>query len=140
MQSVGSALWRWAQMSSRDPKNTYVWICSLCLNQHRIGTTSIVSPDELANEFGPRVQSIGRLLPMLEPWHKPQYLGRAWCLFELYTAIRSSSTVSIDIILTERQHLDFVSTMASQGCELQALALVHCQQQPHRVYDIDSLN
>jgi hypothetical protein len=60
VQSVGSALWRWAQMSSRDPKNTYVWICSLCLNQHRIGTTSIVSPDELANEFGPRVQSIGR--------------------------------------------------------------------------------
>jgi hypothetical protein len=63
--SVASALGRWAEQNDRNPKRTYVWICSLCLNQHRIIKT--VTPDELAAEFGPRVQHIGRILPMLEP-------------------------------------------------------------------------
>lgn len=68
--SVGAALKRWADRQGYDQKRTYIWICSLCLNQHRIGK-KVVSPDELANEFGPRVQSIGRILPMLEPWRNP---------------------------------------------------------------------
>jgi hypothetical protein len=68
--SVAQALSRWATRVGRDPKRAYIWICSLCLNQHRIGG-SVVSPEDLANEFGPRVQSIGRILPMLEPWKNP---------------------------------------------------------------------
>jgi hypothetical protein len=71
------------------------------------------TPDALAAEFGPRVQSIGRILPMLEPWRQPEYLTRAWCLFELDTAIRHN--VAIDIILTPEMHLDFVSAMATEG-------------------------
>ena len=63
--SVASALARWAEQNNRNPKRTYIWICSLCLNQHRIIKTH--TPDELAAEFGPRVQHIGRILPMLEP-------------------------------------------------------------------------
>jgi hypothetical protein len=99
--AVASALWRWTQseMRCRNPKRAYVWICSLCLNQHRIGQMT-VSPQSLAHEFGSRVQSIGRLLTMLEPWHNPLYLTRAWCLFELYTAIGSG--VEINVILTVR--------------------------------------
>jgi hypothetical protein len=64
--SVGSALSHWAEQSERDPKRCYIWICSLCLNQHRF--SKIKTPDELAEEFGPRVLAIGRVLPMLEPW------------------------------------------------------------------------
>jgi hypothetical protein len=68
--SVAGALERWCDQVGRDPKRAYIWICSLCLNQHRIGG-SVVSPEDLANEFGPRVQAIGRILPMLEPWRNP---------------------------------------------------------------------
>jgi hypothetical protein len=39
---------------------------SLCLNQHRMAAAQ--TPEQLAAEFGPRVQSIGQILPMLEPW------------------------------------------------------------------------
>lgn len=67
--SVGQALERWAEQSGRDLKQTYVWVCSLCLNQHRM--TVVVSPEDLAAEFGPRVTQIGRILPMLEPWRNP---------------------------------------------------------------------
>jgi hypothetical protein len=31
--SVGSALQRWATASGRNPKRSYIWVCSLCLNQ-----------------------------------------------------------------------------------------------------------
>jgi len=65
VQSVADVLRRWAAHTDRDPKRTYIWVCSLCLNQHRI--INKLSPDELAAEFGPRVQQIGRILPMLEP-------------------------------------------------------------------------
>ena len=79
--SVTDALERWADAAGRTYRDTYVWICCLCLNQHRMST--IKSSSELANELRPRVVAIGRILPMLEPWDAAIYLTRAWCLFEL---------------------------------------------------------
>lgn len=74
---VVDALEGWVTGSSRDSRRTRIWICSLCLNQHRMETT--VTPEELANEFGPRVMEIGMILPMLDSWETPLYLTRAWC-------------------------------------------------------------
>jgi hypothetical protein len=51
-------------------------------------------------------------LPVLR--RNPKYLTRAWCLFELYTAI-GKAHIDVDIVLTEQQHTDFVQTMASDG-------------------------
>jgi hypothetical protein len=87
-----------------------------CSHADRIGK-KIATPEELAAEFGPRVQSIGRVLPMLEPWRNPSYLSRAWCLFEMYTAIGEHGKVKVDIILTEEQHADFAKAMSTEGCE-----------------------
>jgi hypothetical protein len=53
---------------------------------------------------------------MLEPWRNPSYLTRAWCLFELYTAIGERDNVIIDVILTEAEHTSFVTAMTSEGC------------------------
>merc|ERR1712232_515924 len=115
VMSVGNALLRWTGHVGRNPKRAYVWICSLCLNQHRIASKQGQTPAQLEAEFGPRVQTIGRILPMLEPWNDPAYLTRAWCLFELYTAIGEHGRVEINIILTEEQHSAFVAAMASKG-------------------------
>jgi hypothetical protein len=52
-----------------------------------------------------------------------EYLTRAWCLFELNTAIGEHGKVEIDIILTETEQDDFVQTMASVGCTLSPLVL-----------------
>eukprot|EP00040_Diaphanoeca_grandis_P037971 m.252141 g.252141 ORF g.252141 m.252141 type:complete len:389 (-) comp33902_c0_seq8:1036-2202(-) len=82
VHDVVDALTDWAVVHRRDPKRTYIWICSLCLNQHRIAAT--LSPEQLAKEFGERVESIGRVLPMLENWQNPGYVKRAWCLFEYF--------------------------------------------------------
>ena len=111
MESVAAALERWAGRTGRDSRSTFVWICSLCLNQHRMN--EIKSPEELSEEFGTRVQAIGHILPMLEPWDAALYLTRAWCLFELYTAI--CQHVAIDIILSEECYNAFMTAMAAEG-------------------------
>jgi len=64
---------------------------------------------------------------MLEPWNDPTYLTRAWCLFELYTAINEQERVEINIILTEEQHASFVAAMSSAGYSAIDAALHHIQ-------------
>ena len=68
---VSAALSAWTERGGRDPKKTRIWICSLCLNQHRLGGGDAATPEDLAKEFGDRVVALGRILPMLEPWHDP---------------------------------------------------------------------
>ena len=85
---VSAALSSWAVRTDRSPTHTYIWICSLCLNQYRMADNDV--EQDLQKEFGDRVVAIGRILPMLEPWDDPGYVKRAWCLFELYTAIRQA--------------------------------------------------
>lgn len=114
LASVAHALSRWSKKSNRDPKRTYMWVCSLCLNQHRIFKAT-VSPTDLADEFGARVRAIGYILPMLEPWRNPVYLSRAWCLFELYTAITESKSVTIEMIMTDSSDQSFLKAMADEG-------------------------
>jgi hypothetical protein len=108
-----AALDEWIKKTGRDPQRTYVWMDALCLNQHRISEQ--LSPELVAAEFGPRVEAIGRILPMLHPWDDPVYTNRAWCLFELYTAIQNRKSVDVDIIITPSQREAFLATISSGG-------------------------
>lgn len=83
LSTVVDALSSWAKnFRKEDWERTFVWICALCLNQHRVQST-YVEPGDLALEFRTRVQGIGRILPLLAPWSSPLYTRRIWCLFEL---------------------------------------------------------
>lgn len=53
-----------------------------------------------------RVLGTGHLLAMLSPWYDPEYLKRAWCIFELYTASTDdSTTVTLAMARSEKEHL-----------------------------------
>ena len=43
---VAAALSTWADWTDRDPKRTYIRICSLCMNQFRLGGGDAVSPEQ----------------------------------------------------------------------------------------------
>jgi serine/threonine protein kinase len=116
---VSAALSAWAARTERDPKRTCIWICSLCLNQFRMGDDSVVK--DLQKEFGDRVVAIGRVLPMLEPWDDPGYVKRAWCLFELYTAIQRPDEVEIDVILSPAQAQAFRDRINADGSDARAI-------------------
>ena len=128
LSDVVSALNDWAAAHRRDPTATWVWICSLCLNQHRMHTT--LTPEQLAEEFNPRVIAIGRILPLLVPWNEPVYVQRAWCLFELYTAICNARSVAINVFVPPSQRSGFLEAMAAGNyAELEAvLEEIHAEE------------
>lgn len=41
LKSVTGALKRWVEREEFNPRSTYVWICALCLNQHRMVRISV---------------------------------------------------------------------------------------------------
>jgi len=112
VKAVTAALAGWCNKNTRDPKRTRVWICSLCLNQHRI--IAKLSPAELGRTFGERVERIGRIAPMLNTWKGNDYVSRAWCLFELFTAIQNRD-VAIDIVLPPTQRTEFLQSIKQGG-------------------------
>ena len=61
-----------------------------------------------------RITAIGRILPLLVPWDAPVYVTRAWCLFELFTAIRHRRDVEINIIVPPSQRGAFAAALASR--------------------------
>ena len=64
---------------------------------------------------------------MLEPWRNPAYLTRAWCLFELYTAIGTGGDVKIDVVLTTEEDASFVAAMGSgEGYHVRVPTYARC--------------
>jgi len=91
-----------------DQKRTYVWICCLCNNQHRVyedkQNGSNVQFDKFHEISRTRILSIGHVVAMMFPWDDPQYLKRVWCVFEAYTAsTESGCTLTIAMPPKERQ-------------------------------------
>ncbi|CAB9501659.1 Kinesin light chain [Seminavis robusta] len=103
---VETLVW-YCEKNKYDPKRVYVWICCLCLNQHRVveksndsevgksGMDSADSSVDFENEFQRRVLGIGRVLIMMRPWSDPENLQRVWCVFECFMAYYSGCEVSI---------------------------------------------
>mmetsp|Transcript_6778 Transcript_6778/g.8574 ORF Transcript_6778/g.8574 Transcript_6778/m.8574 type:complete len:595 (-) Transcript_6778:1119-2903(-) len=114
-----------------DTKRTYVWLCCLCVNQHRVVETSesesgvknnntrmnhsfrkgqksdknLVDDrnDETIQEnFLNRIEGVNEVVSMVYPWNKPMSLSRIWCLFELFTAYNEKCEISIVMPPSER--------------------------------------
>eukprot|EP00550_Attheya_septentrionalis_P005263 CAMPEP_0198290040 /NCGR_PEP_ID=MMETSP1449-20131203/8027_1 /TAXON_ID=420275 /ORGANISM="Attheya septentrionalis, Strain CCMP2084" /LENGTH=738 /DNA_ID=CAMNT_0043988467 /DNA_START=200 /DNA_END=2416 /DNA_ORIENTATION=+ len=102
------------QESDRDPKRCYVWMCCLCINQHRVADQSeekmsgALSNKDFFPDFKNAMKSIGHVLTLLTPSQNPPYptLTRAWCIFEAFTAIQEACEVTIVMPPSERSALE----------------------------------
>ncbi|CAB9509963.1 Hydra magnipapillata [Seminavis robusta] len=93
-----------------NPKRTYIWMCCLCVNQHRVvqaNHSGMLNKSSLdfQNEFRKRVLGIGRVLAMMGPWDDPEYLKRVWCIFECFTAIHGDVDITIVMPPKERERM-----------------------------------
>jgi len=84
-----------------DPKRTYIWICCLCNNQHRV-VEKEVPFENFKYVFNKRVKGIGNILAMMAPWTSPAYLTRVWCIFEMYSA-NSDDKCTIEIVMPPKE-------------------------------------
>ena len=62
---------------------SFVWICCLCVNQHRVREAQakgqVVPFEEFRETFETRITSIKNMVALLCPWRAPVYIGRVWC-------------------------------------------------------------
>ncbi|KAJ3296302.1 Kinesin light chain 3 [Borealophlyctis nickersoniae] len=59
--------------------------------------------------FTNAISELGSVLMILHPWNNPETLGRAWCVFELYTCINTKSHFAIT--LPPRHTSDFRTSL-----------------------------
>lgn len=66
------ALEEFCRLHGRDPKRTYVWMCCLCINQHRVVERVEKNEDIGLKEFQGmlqhRIAGIGKFIAILFPW------------------------------------------------------------------------
>jgi len=96
---IVDTLFAFCQVNQLDPKHMYVWICCLCINQHRVKDRQrrgeYVPFEIFKEEFSLRVRKADRILAMMAPWRDPHYARRAWCIFEFSTAITEGKDLTI---------------------------------------------
>ena len=99
---------RHCELNSLNVKRSYVWICCLCVNQHRVVEMKqqgkVVTFDDLATTFRSRVTGIGHIVAMMAPWFAPTYLERLWCVYEMYMAHLHGCKVTIGMPSSERDN------------------------------------
>eukprot|EP00035_Acanthoeca_spectabilis_P013741 m.257702 g.257702 ORF g.257702 m.257702 type:complete len:516 (+) comp15960_c0_seq4:111-1658(+) len=110
-----------------DPKRTYVWICFVCVNQHRVtealDSSQPVSFQTLENLFTDKVVKVDRVLALMFPWAEPIYLQRAWCVFEMYVGACMLES-------TPESHADFlVATKTGRQVKVETIMAPICQGQ-----------
>ncbi|CAB9524237.1 Kinesin light chain [Seminavis robusta] len=112
-----------------DPKRTYIWICCLCVNQHRVVENStqqksgMIAPSAKVDFFaifGERVKKIGHLLAMMAPWNAPVYITRVWCIFEIFTA-HGTDGCKMDIVMPPKEKESLEEDVVDDGEGIYAL-------------------
>jgi tetratricopeptide (TPR) repeat protein len=110
VEDIVNVLESFCSKNNLDPKRTYVWICCLCVNQHRVAETKKSGKgsepfDELKKIFESQVRNIPDTVALLSPWDEPIYLKRVWCIFELFTASRYKCSLHIEMPKREKEEL-----------------------------------
>ncbi|CAB9523312.1 Hydra magnipapillata [Seminavis robusta] len=111
-----------------NPKRTYIWMCCLCVNQHRVVQNSAQQKSGMIASakvdffaiFGERVKNIGHLLAMMAPWKAPIYITRVWCIFEIFTAHRTGGC-KVDIVMPPREKQSLEQDVVDNGEGINAL-------------------
>lgn len=116
VSSIVAALQSFCERPERKPKQTYVWICCLCINQHRVQEAQNKNPpasvpfEKFKDEFESRVTEIGHILALMVPWQAPIYLQRAWCIFEFHSALQSNKT--LEVLMPPQEETNFVDSIS----------------------------
>jgi len=101
-----------------DPLHTYVWICCLCINQHRVHdkrTNGIsTSVDDFQDIYKKSAANIGHVVALMAPWRKPICLTRAWCIFEMHAAIENKEC-KLTIAMPPREREDMMESLGDMN-------------------------
>eukprot|EP00927_Polykrikos_kofoidii_P053910 TRINITY_DN48430_c0_g1_i1.p1 TRINITY_DN48430_c0_g1~~TRINITY_DN48430_c0_g1_i1.p1 ORF type:complete len:561 (-),score=75.02 TRINITY_DN48430_c0_g1_i1:277-1959(-) len=128
---IVDALVAHCKRQSLDLRRVFVWICCLCINQHRVqeAKSASVRFDEFRKTFESRVVSIGHVLALLTPWENPAYTHRVWCVFEMYVATELEDHCKVEVIMPPRETIEFEKALVYGGLDSvwKAMGTVHVE-------------
>ena len=117
LRDIADALTQFCTANQLDPAQTFVWMCCVCINQHRVVEMQAagrqITFSQFEHEFGSRVAGIGQLVAMMSPWHRPLYISRCWCLFELFTALHVVEHCTVHITMPSEQAAEMQQALLS---------------------------
>eukprot|EP00048_Salpingoeca_helianthica_P020221 m.5496 g.5496 ORF g.5496 m.5496 type:complete len:546 (+) comp4542_c0_seq2:292-1929(+) len=123
------------QFDERYP-DTYFWIDLLCTNHHAAATAEL-PPEWWTTTLRQRMRDIGHVLFVVSPLTSPLLLTRAWCLFELLTAICMKLPFSFVVAAAEREHFKQEILQGDPRPALSLLAVIaqlDCRQAGARMH------
>lgn len=106
VSDIVGALSTFARSRNLNSKRFYVWICCVCVNQHRVTPDDPLPFEYFERQFRAHVIRIGHVLALMSPWKEPGYIKRVWTCFELYTAVTHADQVKLDIVMPIRESED----------------------------------
>ena len=104
---------------AKDPKQTYVWICCLCNNQHRVD--EVIPFEEFQQNFFHIIRGVGTVWSLMTPWNDPVYFKRVWSMFEFFVS-NQESAVYVDIIMPKKEKDNMIQSLSKIKTLLDALA------------------
>jgi tetratricopeptide (TPR) repeat protein len=76
----------------RDDPDIFIWFDLFANNQHAAGNLPF---EWWATTFKSAIAQFGRVVMVLSPWSDPIPFTRAWCLFEVYSAVSTNSRFEV---------------------------------------------
>jgi hypothetical protein len=102
---------------------SFYFIDQFVLNQHVMTSEGVLSKEEMQAEVKAKLtRSIagpGRVLMLLHPWREPVVLSRAWCLFEVYTAILAGA--SVQMCFSKKDEKEFHEALKTRSFDVNAV-------------------
>ena len=117
--TVFDALDNFLKQQGLREEDTFFWVCDYVIRQTDVKT-------DLAY-LGDCVSALERTVLLMEPWHNPEPLKRAYCIKEVYHTQLSGAR--LDMAMSTEQEQDFRSELMNADINsIQARLLVDVQQ------------
>ncbi len=109
----------------KNKQNIFIWFDLFSVNQHQ---TQYRDFQWWTTTFQQSISEIGYTVMVLSPWQNPLPLTRAWCLWELYSAVETKSR--FEIALSENEQKHFFGDLATDvdGCLLKMFSCINVEK------------
>ena len=96
------------------PLDTKFWVCDFVIRQ---ATRQLTAEDNDVKRLGDCVRAVGHTVLLLEPWHAPAPLQRAYCIKEVYHTQKSGA--QFDVVMSSAQQAAFEEALVSDFDSIQ---------------------
>jgi tetratricopeptide (TPR) repeat protein len=104
-------------LTKQNKQDVFIWIDSVCLNQH---IDEKIPPVQLQDTFGESLKTIGSVVMVLSNWRNPSYAKRSWCVFEAYMT-KKIPNVKVILAMSQQEEKSLMDAMIGNQISVQFL-------------------